>query len=136
MPVVSFSEASRCTGISRVQLSRMAERGDLADFLRGRNGSVRLVELTGLLEHCKGACRLRADSRWQGMKREPVQQPATDWPAVAEWCNALLSPGDWGPPPWPADRWATLSVVLEVAGDLVAQGTQCTPETLAAMEDD
>jgi len=41
--------------------------------------------------------------------------PTPDWEAIAALANSYLDCSTWGPPPWPADRWSTLRVVLELA---------------------
>lgn len=41
--------------------------------------------------------------------------PTPDWEAIATVANGYLDCSAWGPPPWPADRWSTLRVVLELA---------------------
>ncbi len=48
--------------------------------------------------------------------------PAPDWQRIAKLANASLDCSAWGPPPWPADRWATLQVVLELAQEAAANG--------------
>jgi len=45
-----------------------------------------------------------------------------DWALVAELANGSLDCSAWGPPPWSADQWATLSVVLELAQEAAADG--------------
>jgi len=50
----------------------------------------------------------RLVQRWKGM---------SDQQAWALRCNASLDCAAWGPPPWPADRWQTLRVVMELAGE-------------------
>jgi hypothetical protein len=59
---VSISEASRATGISRTQLYRLRDRGDLEGWLQPGPGRSSLIELEGLLEHCHSRMRLRVDS--------------------------------------------------------------------------
>ena len=46
--------------------------------------------------------------------------PAPQWERVAELANAGLDCSAWGPPPWPADRWATLAMVLSLAEEAAA----------------
>jgi hypothetical protein len=48
--------------------------------------------------------------------------PTPNWERIAELANASLDCSAWGPPPWPADRWVTLQVVLELAIDEAADG--------------
>jgi hypothetical protein len=43
--------------------------------------------------------------------------PPPDWQQIAAAANPMLDPDLWGPPPWPADRWATLAMVLSLATD-------------------
>ena len=42
-------------------------------------------------------------------------QQTPDWQRIAELANESLDCSAWGPPLWPADRWVTLQVVLELA---------------------
>jgi hypothetical protein len=44
-------------------------------------------------------------------------QLTPDWDQIAAAANQMLDPDLWGPPPWPADRWATLAMVLSLAVD-------------------
>ncbi len=52
--------------------------------------------------------RARLVQRWKGVSDEE---------ALAARCNAMLDCSGWGPPPWTADQWQTLRVVLEMAGE-------------------
>lgn len=47
---------------------------------------------------------------------------APDWPRIAELANESLDCTCWGPPPWAADRWVTLQLVLELAIEEAAAG--------------
>ena len=49
----------------------------------------------------------RLVERWKGASPEV---------ALAQRCNAYLDCSAWGPPPWSADQWQTLRVVLEMVG--------------------
>ena len=51
----------------------------------------------------------------------PGELPQPSWVDVAAWANELLDCSAWSAPPWPADRWATLNVVLDQASDLAAE---------------
>jgi len=42
-------------------------------------------------------------------------QGLSDLEAQAELCNRYMDCSAWGPPPWSAEQWQTLRVVLEVA---------------------
>lgn len=60
MPVVSMNEASKLTGISRMQLWRMLKDGRIKDFERGEGaGGARLLEVRGLREACVGRMRMK-----------------------------------------------------------------------------
>ena len=47
--------------------------------------------------------------------------PAPPWQRIAQLANAGLDCAAWGPPPWPADRWATLAMVLSLAEEAAAE---------------
>lgn len=49
---------------------------------------------------------------------EPLEPEPFTWELLAPWCNASLACELWSPPPWPADRWSTLAVVMEQAEPL------------------
>jgi excisionase family DNA binding protein len=64
------------------------------------------------------------EQRWHGSSQRrrvipPAPEPGPDWAAIAEAANAYLD-ASWGPPPWPADRWATLAMVASLASEVVA----------------
>ena len=68
---------------------------------------------------------------------EPEYQagnPADLWADNASWANQLLDVERWSPPPWPADRWATLDAVLDQADDLAAEHGAYTPEVFARLQ--
>ena len=56
--------------------------------------------------------RHRLLQRWKGV---------SDLEAQAELCNRYLDCSTWGPPPWPADRWATLAMCLSLAEEEAAR---------------
>lgn len=60
--------------------------------------------------------------------------PADLWADNASWANQLLDVKRWSPPPWPADRWATLDAVLDQADDLAAEHGAYTPELMARLQ--
>ena len=71
MPLVTLSEASRATGVSRQQIYRLRDRGALVGWLHRDAKGQPLIELEGLREHLCGWTRARVDSfHW----REPPQQ--------------------------------------------------------------
>jgi len=47
----------------------------------------------------------RLVQRWRGV---------SDQEAWAQRCNSYLDCSAWGPPPWTADQWQTIRVVLEL----------------------
>jgi hypothetical protein len=47
------------------------------------------------------------------------------WVKISEAANAMLDCNAWGPPPWAADRWETLAVVLQLAQEAAAGGCCC-----------
>jgi hypothetical protein len=49
--------------------------------------------------------RHRLLQRWKGI---------SDLEAQAELCNRYLDCSAWGPPPWSAEQWQTLRVVLSL----------------------
>jgi len=51
----------------------------------------------------------RLAQRWRGV---------SDQEAWAQRCNRYLDCSAWGPPPWTADRWQTLRVVMELSDQL------------------
>ena len=89
--LVTVSEAASILGIS-----------PQAVYSGLRKGIVRHVVVDGL----KMIARERLEQRWLGL---------SDLEAFAHRCNASLDTTAWGAPPWPADRWQTLRVVMELA---------------------
>lgn len=89
--LISVQEAAELLGIS-VQ----------AAYQGLRKGIVRhqVVDGRKMLE------RHRLLQRWKGL---------SDLEAQAELCNRYLDCGAWGSPPYTADQWQTLRVVLELA---------------------
>jgi hypothetical protein len=65
------------------------------------------------------------EQRWARSTRPRVDyvQPSLErtvrchWQRVADRANAMLNPDTWGPPPWPAERWAALAGVLDMAAE-------------------
>jgi len=50
----------------------------------------------------------RLVQRWKGV---------SDREAWVQWLNSYLDCSAWGAPPWTADQWQTLRVIVELAGD-------------------
>jgi hypothetical protein len=80
-----MNEASKLTGISRMQLWRMLKDGRIADFERGLGaGGARLLEVQGLREACLGRMRMKmgghdGSSGSAHFKREPAELRVVDW---------------------------------------------------------
>lgn len=107
MPLVSLSEASRATGVSRQQIYRLRDRGVLDGWVHRDAKGKPLIELAGLREHLCTWSRMRVDSFH--LKPEPgMEEEVSETEMIAEWANVHLQPEAWGPPPWPATRWLTL----------------------------
>ena len=43
------------------------------------------------------------------------QLETPDWSRVAELANGYIDPTAWSGPPWSADQWSTLRVIIELA---------------------
>lgn len=115
--ICNITQASTLLGYrSRSVLQRLAKGGHLRDYERGSQGRSVLLEtappgLPSLQEAVRSLTVARIGS--------PLTRSAgRDWDAIAQECNAMLNPSLWGPPPWPADRWAGLAGVLAMAQDL------------------
>jgi len=119
--ICNITKASALLGYrSRSVLQRLVKAGHLRDYERGNHGRSLMLETTP-----PGLPSLQQAVRSLTVARvgSPLIRPAnTDWDAIAEECNAMLNPSLWGPPPWPADRWAGLAGVLaqsDCGGDLL-----------------
>jgi hypothetical protein len=137
-PTLSVAEAAAATGFTRQAIHRAVKDGRLSRFLiRDAAGHCRLMpEAVG---HIRGGLlRQRIDTAPPAPAAPPpAPEPAADevfsWADVADWGNAGLCCEAFGAPPWPADRWATLAVVLDQSCALAAEQGPCTPEALAAL---
>jgi len=121
---LSVAEVAAATGFSRVALYRAVKDGRLSRWLvRDDKGHARLMaECVGPIR--SGVLRVRAETRRAAPAPEPEpapELPQPSWLDVAAWANELLDCSAWSAPPWPADRWATLNVVLDQASDLAAE---------------
>lgn len=132
-PLVTISEASRATGVSRTQIYRLRDRGALLGWVH-RDGKGRpLIELEGLREHLCSWSRCRVDS-FHGrpapvvLTDDGLQPPVDD---VAAWANGLLAEG-WGAPPWDGTQWASLLAVWDEASELAMQHGAFDPALLEA----
>jgi hypothetical protein len=133
MTLVSLSEASRQTGVSRTQFYRLRNRGALKGWLKPGPGRGDLIELEGLREHCLGCTRMRVDSVHTRPAPAPTAAPEVPLEWVADWANGQLAIDSWGPPPWNATRWATLLNVFELAEVLAAKHGPLTHELEATV---
>ena len=74
----------------------------------------------GLVRHEVVAGRKMVDrhrllQRWKGI---------SDLEAQAELCNRYLDCSAWGPPPWSAEQWQTLRVVLSLTEEKAQEGKE------------
>lgn len=140
MPLVSISEAARATGVSRMQIYRLKDRGALAGWCHRDEKGRPLIELAGLREHLANWSRIRIDSFH--LKAAPAPEPAPepepdddgeefDLEVAAAYANGQLEPSSWGPPPWPWFRWVTLASVWRTAEQLAKDYGEFLPEVLA-----
>jgi len=96
-----MNEASKLTGISRMQLHRMLKDGRLADFERGEGErGARLLEVQGLREACLGRMRMKVggidgSAPSAHFRREPQPLRVVDWgdpqDAALEELNKVLT---------------------------------------------
>ncbi len=103
---VTVREAAALLGVSVQAVHKACRTGRIrVHHVRG----VRVLERAGL------------ERRWWGSSQRLADRPAPsatpDWDQIAAAANSMLDPALWGPPPWPADRWATLAMVLSLATD-------------------
>ena len=111
---VSITEASIALGFrSRSTIYRLLKNGSLSEFERTSPSGARCLELDGLADTVRRLLRRQVNSATP----VPSAAPALDWWGdVASSCNRYLDVDCWGPPPWTADQWQTLRVVMEMAG--------------------
>lgn len=66
----------------------------------------------------------------------PAISDSEAWENIASWANSLLALDQWGPPPWPAVRWATLRGIIDDAENLAAAHGPFDAEVQARLEAD
>jgi hypothetical protein len=144
--ICNITDASLHLGFrSRTTLQRLVAKGHLAAYLRPSDGREVLLEtappgLPSLRETVQTATQYRPGSPlWRQERRRTVAElsdeelgarcdevmagldaATTDWIAISETANWMLDCSAWGPPPWPADRWATLAMVISLAEEQAA----------------
>ena len=120
---LSVAEAAAASGFTRQALYRAIKDGRLTRWLiRDARGCARLVPEAVRAIRSGGVLTLRVDTAAPAPSPAPAPAPP-NWDVMAPWANSLLSPEHWGPPPWPACRWATLETVIREAEELaVAHG--------------
>jgi hypothetical protein len=137
-PTLSVAEVAAATGFTRQAVHRAIKDGRLRRYLlRDSAGHARLMP-EAVVQISRGLLRQRIDTAWPAPP-PPAPEPEADpgfieWTDVAAWGNAQLDCNVFGPPPWTASRWCTLSVVLDQACELATERGPCTPEALAAFE--
>jgi len=135
---LSVAEVSTLTGFSRMTIYRAVRDGRLNRWLtHDDKGQARLLPDAAVAIR-RGVIRRRIDSQPRPAPApapEPqAGSPADAWADCASWANAFLDVDLWGPPPWPADRWATLDAVLDQADELAAEHGSYTAEVFARLE--
>jgi len=123
--ILNVSEAALHLGFrSRTPLQRLLRDGLLDDYRAGHRGRALLLEtapagMPSLRDRVRALTQYREGSPlWDGAPAEP----SPDWQRIAEAANGYLDCSAWGPPPWPADRWSTLRVVIELALEAAGGG--------------
>ena len=71
------------------------------------------IERKAFGEHARVHC---SSPLWSDQDR-PVLPPVDPSDRWAQRCNGYLDLECWGPPPWRADQWQTLLVIMEMAGE-------------------
>jgi len=118
--ILNTSEAARHLGYStRTTLQRLLAAGLLEDYRRPGGGRQVLLEtdppgLPSLRSAVQGLTQIRYNSP---LWRQSGAEEASALERVAERCNSYLDCSAWGPPPWTADQWQTLRVVMELAAE-------------------
>jgi hypothetical protein len=146
-PTLSVAEAAAATGFSRQAIHRAVKDGRLSRFLiRDAAGHCRLLpEAVGQIR--SGLLRQRIDTARPAPPPPPPPPPPAPEPepgdedgvrgsAWGPWANELLDLPQWGPPPWPAYLWVTLSIVIDEAVECVGKYGLLTPESLAQFRAD
>lgn len=110
---LAVAEVALDTGFTRQSVYRAIKDGRLSRWLvRDEKGHARLVPEAVTAIRSGGVLTLRVDTA------PPAPSPAPTppgWDVMAPWANAMLASDQWGPPPWPADRWTTLEAVIREA---------------------
>jgi len=138
MAILNLSQAGELFGYKTPwKLRRMLQRGELADYLRvGPDQRCTYVEtdpvgLPPLKEHVRAMTRPHALSPvwFEGEQAtmsdealDEAMEPINRWiesreSSWAERANAYLDLKAWCAPPWTAEQWQTLRVVIELATD-------------------
>lgn len=118
--ILNTSEAAAHLGYrTRTTLQRLLRDGHLDRYRVPGGGRQVLLEteppgLPSLREQVQALVQIRHTSPlWR--REQPAAEVTPDWERIAEAANAFLDCGAWGPPPWPAGRWATLAMVISLA---------------------
>jgi hypothetical protein len=135
---LSVAEVSALTGFSRMTIYRAVRDGRLNRWLiRDDKGQARLSPDAAVAIR-RGVIRRRIDSQPKPAPApvpEPqAENPVNPWVDIASWANQLIDVAQWGPPPWPADKWATLEFVLDMADNLAAEHGSYTAELFAKLQ--
>ena len=107
---VTVAECAAILGLSTQAVYKGLRSGRVPwQRVKGR----RCIERAGLERRWWGSSQRLAD---RPAPPPPASEPPA-WDQIAAAANQMLDPDLWGPPPWPADRWATLAMVLSLAVD-------------------
>ena len=111
---VTVREAAALIGVTEQAVHKRIRAGRFPHQLVD---GVRVLERDGLEARWWGSSQRVADmpERGRAALRRGAGVDGPDWVSIAQQANAYLDCDAWGPPPWPADRWATLRVVIELA---------------------
>ena len=133
---LSVAEAAAASGFTRQALYRAIKDGRLTRWLiRDARGCARLVPEAVRAIRSGGVLTLRVDTAAPAPSPAPAP-PLPTWELMAPWANSLLSPELWGPPPWPACRWASLETVIQQAEELAVTHGDYSDDVFAHLLDE
>ena len=118
MAILNLNQVAELLGFkSSASVRRLLKRGVLDDYRRpGPDGRSTYLEtepegLPTLKQQVQRHTECHFNSPLWRLEPEPSQE------AWAQRCNSYLECAAWGGPPFTADQWATLRVVLELASN-------------------
>ena len=118
MAILNLNQVAELLGFkSSASVRRLLKRGVLDEYRRsGPDARSTYLEtepvgLPTLKQQIQGHTECHFNSPLWRRDQEPSEA------AWAQRCNGFLDLECWGPPPWSADQWITLRVVMEMAGE-------------------